>query len=191
MRDIYSIVQIRNILQGAIQYIKDWFTYITEMIYDLLGFELSWMSSKTDLVILKTRIIQLIYVLKAIIEAIAKNGLECGTSSNFSPAQLKFILEEELNKFTATQFKVQPDGTIEISPPGRTPLPDVEDLTEHIEDLTSPDVPEGAEDNKANKQKGIKSGVIIKDCLKDVSTAELERTRSWISEFERRGGGDG
>jgi hypothetical protein len=30
------------------------------------------------------------------------------------------------------------------------------------------------------------SGIIIKSCLKDVSSEELAKVRSWISDFERR-----
>ena len=32
---INSIVQLRNILQAGVQYVQDWFTYVTQMIYDL------------------------------------------------------------------------------------------------------------------------------------------------------------
>ena len=62
-----SIIQVRDIMQGAIQYVKDWFEYITQMIYDLLGTDFGWMSKKTDNTIIKSRIIQLIMMMKQLI----------------------------------------------------------------------------------------------------------------------------
>jgi hypothetical protein len=172
-----SIVQLRNIMQGAIQYVKDWFTYITQMIYDLLGTDFGWMNKKADTTMLKSRIIQLIFMIKAILEAVSKNGLECGTHSNFDRDQLKFILEEGLSRYTTTRFKVQPDGSILMTPLGAAPSPET---AEAVEQLEAPPV-EG-------EQKYVESGIIIKDCLKDVSKDDLENVRSWIADFEKRGG---
>jgi len=183
-----SIVQMRNILQGGIQYIKDWFTYITQMIYDLLGVDFGWMTAKSDNTILKSKVIQLILMVKSIIEAIAKNGLECGTHSNFNQAQLKYILEEELNNRTKTKFEVREDGTIQVRPPGATgtsePNPPVEGIgipgTVPGETITEPSKP-------TDKQKFVESGIIIKDCFKSVSAEELTQARAWIADFEKRG----
>jgi hypothetical protein len=188
---VNSIVQMRNILQGGIQYIKDWFTYITQMIYDLLGTDFGWMSTKADNTMLRSRIIQLILMVKSIIEAIAKNGLECGTHSNFNPAQLKYILEDELNGRTNTDFEVRPDGTIVVRPPTTTWPSDQteEDLPKEPGQIPGPlpgvvieePIPSG------DKQNYVESGIIIKDCFKSISATELEQARAWIADFEKKG----
>jgi len=184
---VESIVQMRNILQGAIQYIKDWFTYITQMIYDLLGTDFGWMTKKTDNTMLKSKIIQLIMMIKSIMQAVAKNGLECGTHSNFDQAQLKYILEEELNKFSTTKFEVRDDGTIEIRPPGHSPAPDLKELSAAIEDEIQGTMPGEKIGKPADKQKTVDSGIIIKDCFRNVARDELDQVRAWIADFEKRG----
>ncbi len=217
---INSIVQLRNILQSAIQYIKDWFTYITQMIYDLLGVDFGWMDKKTGTTVLKSRLIQMIFIIKAIIEAISKNGLRCGTHSNLDSEQTKFILEEGLNKFSGTTFKVQPDGSIKVFPPGTTAsTPSIQDLSDELtglEEAYKESAPGGSKrtkeasteqnemgvdmgpgigtvDDKAKarklRQKSVQSGIVVKNCLKDVTTEELIKARAWISEFERSSNG--
>lgn len=209
---VNSIVQIRNILQGAIQYVNDWFTYITQMIYDLLGTDIGWMEKKTGSTVQKSRIIQLIRIIKSILSAMSQNGLKCGSNSNFDQDQLKFILEEGLNKYSSTQFKVLDNGDIEVIPAGANTLPDAEDLSEQVAaDIAArdakagvgagaktttndmgvtvgPDI--GVVDNKVKteevKQKSIKSGIIVKNCLKDLTTEELNNAKQWIAEYERR-----
>jgi hypothetical protein len=196
---VNSIVQLRNILQAGVQYVNDWFTYVTQMIYDLLGTEVGWMAKKADNTMLKSRIIQLIMMVKSIMQAISKNGLECGTHSNFDPGQMKYILEKELNKRAepagASRFQVNDDGTIELLPPGRTTKPKVKDLTEDQQGVeidativvgTLPG--ETISEPDANEQKSVESGIIIKDCFKSVSYDELVHVREWIADFEKRGG---
>jgi hypothetical protein len=186
-----SIVQLRNITQGAIQYVKDWFTYVTQMIYDLLGVEIGWMSKKTDTSFLKTNIIQIIKLVQSIIESISKNGLECGANNQLTPPQLKDILEENLNKRSPFKFNVNDDGTIKMFPPSGN-LTKIEDNsdTEKPGKKTIPsavgDINESPSPATAMKEKTKESGIIIKSCLKDVSSEELSKVRNWISEFERR-----
>jgi hypothetical protein len=189
---ISSIVQLRNIIQGGIQYVKDWFTFLTQMIYDLLGVELGWMSKKTGTSYLKTNIIQLIAMVKSILESISKNGLECGTNNNFGTVQMRDILEDGLNKFSQTKFKVADDGTITMYPAGK-PV-DIKDLSNDIKkkiERKPIDSGVGQVEPKPNTEAEMRervkeSGIIIKSCLKDVSSEELAKVRSWISDFERR-----
>lgn len=184
---VSSIVQIRNIIQSAIQYVKDWFTYITQMIYDLLGVDFGWMKKKMDNTILKSRLIQLIYLIKAIIEAVSKNGLKCGNNTNFDQAQLKFVLEDGLNKYTGSKFEVKDDGSIVMLPPSGK-LPDAKDLSEKAKQQQDAKSGVGPVEVKEVTQKTTKSGIIIKNCLKDISTEEIQKVRSWIAEFEGRTG---
>jgi hypothetical protein len=202
---VASIVHLRNILQGAVQYVRDWFTYVTQMVHDLLGTDLGWMTKKADTTMLKSRLIQLIMLVKAMIKAVSENGLECGTHTNFNPSQMKFILEGELNRHSATQFEVQDDGTVAVIPPGRQAGPDVQDHTPTLETTPSgvEQVPEAvvpgtvpgetisAPKKPADKQKFVESGTIIKDCFKNVAQDELEQVRSWIADFEKRGSTNG
>ena len=187
---VNSIVQMRNILQGAVQYVKDWFTYITQMIYDLLGVDFGWMNKKADNTMIKSRIIEMILLVKSIAEAISKNGLECGTHSNFDQAQMKYILEDELNKVSDSKFKVLDDGTIRLYPPGKTATSSQLDTsvepTVGISGLVPGQVI--SEPNRpVDKQKHVESGIIIKDCFKSVSQDELLQARAWIADFEKRG----
>lgn len=194
---INSIVQLRNILQGGIQYVNDWFTYVTQMIYDLLGTEIGWMAKKADNTMLKSRIIQLIMMIKSIIQAISKNGLECGTHSNFDPQQMKYILEMELNRRAkpsgSSTFKVNDDGTIELLPPGRTTKPDVQDLTEDDKGIevgkiaVGPTPGEVVSEPAVDEQKSVESGIIIRDCFRNVGAEELAQVREWIADLEKRG----
>jgi hypothetical protein len=192
-----SIVQMRNILQGGIQYIRDWFTYITQMIYDLLGTDFGWMKNKTGSSFIKTNLIKLIALVKAIIQAVSKNGLKCGVNSNLDTDQVRFILEDTLNKYSPTQFKVMDNGDIEITPPGRD-LPDAKDFSrmasEELEKATKIDTGEGigeVSDQKASEvmQDTVESGIIVKNCLKDLTSEEATRAREWILEYERRSNG--
>jgi hypothetical protein len=202
-----SIIQMRNILQGGIQYVKDWFTYITQMIYDLLGVDFGWMSKKADNTMLKSRIVQLILMVKSILEAIAKNGLQCGTHSNFNSAQMKYILEEELNQNSSSQFEVLEDGSIHVIPSGTnntstTTITDHstisgDDINQDGTDSSSSQEDEipgiipgetiSEPDKPADKQKFVESGIIIKHCFKSVSAEELSQARAWIADFEKRG----
>jgi len=183
---VNSVVQMRNILQGAIQYMKDWFTYLTQMIYDLLGTDAGWMKKKTDTTKKKTEILQLIVLIKSIIEAIRKNGLECGKHTNFDPDQARFILEDTLNQTSPTQFSVKENGDIEVILPGKQPLPDTQDSSKTETDGIDAGPDLGIIDDKAKvKQKSVESGIIVKNCLKDVTTEELSRAQEWIAEFER------
>ena len=179
-------------------------SYVTQMIYDLLGTEIGWMAKKADNTMLKSRVIQLIMMVKSILQAISKNGLECGIHSNFSEAQMKYILEEELNRSSqasgSSKFRVNDDGTIEVLPPGRIVKPDIKDLTEpdksieadeaSSEDSTSGPTPDQqVQTPTADEQKSVESGIIIRDCFKSVSYEEMAQVRKWIADFEKRGGG--
>ncbi len=189
---IQSIVEMRNILQGGIQYVKDWFTYITQMIYDLLGVDFGWMSKKIDNTMLKSKIIELIMMVKSIIQAVAKNGLECGSHSNFDQGQMKYILEKELNKFSSSKFKVLDDGTIEMVLPGKGTTPSVEDLSDSIQDAVAENIPglipgQAIGQPSAPKQETISSRILIKNCFRSVTQEELQQVRDWIADFEKRG----
>ena len=201
---VNSIVQMRNIAQGAIRYIQDWFDYAVQMIYDLIGTNFGWMTKKGDNTLIKSRIIQLILMIKSIITAIAKNGLRCGIDSNFDEGQLKYVLEEGLNKFSDTQFKVNDDGTITVTPPSATTPPSVNDINKGIQqssDANTSGNKSGIESGVGKisdtaktdqvKQKTAESGIIIKNCLKDVTAEDLSKAREWIAEYERRTGGNG
>lgn len=192
-----SLLQMRNILQASIQYSSDWFTYITQMIYDLLGTDIAWMQKKTGSSFIKSRILQLILILKSIIEAVSKNGLECGLNSNFDEPQLKFILENTLNKFTTTKFVVNDNGTIEIIPPTVSNIPDVQDLSDEIKrtqdsDTTNSTIDAGngigevaVPQKEIVEQKAQESGIIVKNCLRGLSGDQLSEVQSWINEYER------
>lgn len=197
---INSVVQIRNILQAATQYVTDWFTYVTQMIYDLLGMDIGWMKNKTGSSFLKSRIIELILMIKSILEAISKNGLKCGVNSNFDIEQMRFVFENGLNRFSNSRFEVLDDGSIQITPPGANPLPDAEDLSNEI--ARSQEEDERGEGSKFKigedfgevsmptsdqvQQKVTKSGIIIKNCLKDLSSDQVAEAKAWITEYERR-----
>jgi hypothetical protein len=197
---INSIVQLRNILQSGVQYVQDWFTYITQMIYDLLGTEVGWMATKADNTMLKSRIIQLIMMVKAILQAISKNGLECGVHSNFSEAQMKYILEEELNKNSkksgSSTFRVNDDGTIEVLPPGQVIKPSVDNQTEPDQGIEggTPSIDTGTTPDEqinvptADEQNSVESGIIIRDCFKSIGHDDLVEMRKWIADFERSNG---
>ena len=192
---VNSIVQMRNIMQGAIRYIQDWFDYAIQMIYDLLGTDAGWMIKKRDNTFIKSKIIQLIAMVKAIIEAVSKNGLKCGVNSNFDEGQLKFILEDGLNKFSDVNFKVLDDGSIQVKMPNTPDLPTAEQSSDALESIQaeaqSPKNTESDVKTDQVKQKATESGIIIKNCLRDVSADELTRAREWIAEYERRTGGNG
>lgn len=185
---INSVVQLRNILQGAVQYVEDWFTYVTQMIYDLLGTEIGWMAKKADNTMLKSRVIQMIQMVRAIMRSIKKNGLQCGLDSNFSPAQLQYILEEELNPNpSSVNFVVNNDGTITLSQPGN-----VQDMTNNeipIKDksIQGPTPDQTISIQEAEVEKPVASGIVIKSCFKNFSKEDYQRTTKWIADFEKRG----
>lgn len=178
-----SIVELRIMLQAAIQYIKDWFEYITQMIYDLLGTDFGWMSKKTSNTMIKSRLIELILLVKSIIEAISKNGLECGKDTNYDASQMKYILEESLNKVSKNKFTVMQDGTIKMTLPGQDPV----SVNTTDNNVVTGSTPDSNIITQPIEQKTTKSGIIIKDCFKTISTDELSKVRSWIAEFENRG----
>ena len=184
------IIQMRNIVVGGIRYIQDWFTWATQLIYDLIGTDFGWMKKKMDNTILKSRIIQLIMMLKAIIEAIGKNGLQCGTHTNFDSGHLRFILEDIMSKNGPYKFEAQPDGSFIMK------LPATADGSasghENADGVNQPNNTQTAstKDNSANNgQNYLESGIIIKDCLKKVKESEVSKVREWIADFERRSDG--
>ena len=201
---VNSIVQTRNIMQGAIRYIQDWFDYALQMIYDLLGTDAGWMSNKAGSTQLKTNIIQIIAVIKAIIEAVSKNGLKCGIDTNFDENQLKFVLEEGLNQFSPTKYEVLDNGTIKVIPPTGQKTPTTKDSSSSSatskasekdaqatknQDTGTGSGP-GSDKGTQKKQKTIESGIIIKNCLRDITQQELTQARAWIAEYERRVSGN-
>lgn len=190
-----SIVQTRNIMQGAIQYVQDLFDYVTQMIYDLLGTDFGWMTNKSKSSRSKSSLIRLIAILKSLLEAVSKNGLECGINTNFDVPQMKFILEEAMGKYTDTKFKVADDGTVEIIPPGMTNIPEArDDSGGEVQEPTSVEVVNmgpGVGDIEvappaSSQQKPVKSGIIVKSCLKDMTKEQLTEARRWITEYERK-----
>ena len=173
---VAGMVQLRNVLQGAIEYVRDWFTYITQMIYDLLGTDIGWMQKKTDTTVLKNKIIQIIFFIKAIMKAIEDNGLECGEETNYDIEQLRFISEHFFTKQNPDfDFTVLNDGTLEISPTSQR-LAATKGTTEVKESIP------------VDRQEQPESSIIIKTCFKDVSADELVKAREWIADFEERGG---
>jgi len=190
---VNSVVQLRNIMQASIRYIQDWFDYAVQMIYDLLGTDFGWMTKKANNTVLKSRIIQMIMMIKSIIEATSRNGLRCGVNTNFDEGQLKFVLEEGFNKFSTTKFKVL-DGSIKVIMPNTNETPTIEQVKKATEEASIKtgvgDVSVSAKTDEV-KQKTVESGIIIKNCLRDVTADELTKTREWIAEYERRTGGNG
>jgi hypothetical protein len=177
------ILQMRNIIQGAIAYVQDWFDWVVQLVYDLLGTDFGWMKKKHGQTVLKSRVIQLIYMLKAIIEALLEeDAFECGVHTNINPEFMRRLLTKYMNRVSPYEFKERPDGTFELIRPGDTrPAPDIDDLAQ---DPTAE--VEGEQKHKTPEQKAAESGIIIKDCLKSVSTDELEKMRAWIRDFEKR-----
>lgn len=195
---VNSIVQLRDIVQSAIRYVQDWFNYAIQMIYDLLGVDFGWLSKKTDSSFLKSRVIQLIMLIKSLLETISKNGLQCGIHSNFDTPQMKYVLENSFNTFSSGyKFKMKDNGDIEVLPPGvNAVLPSVEDISSALNqqqadkdaeatktgDTTSPQ----AKLNEQTRQKTKESGIIVKNCLRDMTQEEVDQARQWISDYERR-----
>lgn len=186
-----SLVQLRNMLQGAAQWVKDWFDYITQMLYDILGTDIGWMSKKTGTLALKSNIIKMIFIVKAIAEAIDENGLKCGIDNNYDPQQMKFILEQGLNKNNpGSTFTVNDDGTVTLTPTDSASIPDTDIPTDTTSEdpVTSTSVPGDSINPEQTEQLTTDSGIIIKDCFKSVSDSQLAEAQKWISDFERRGG---
>lgn len=193
-----SIVQMRNVLQGSIQYMQDWFNYINQMVYDLLGTDFGWMQNKSKSTFSKSSVIQLISIIRALIEASNRNGLECGQNSNFDEPQMRFILEDAINKYTDTRFKVNDDGTVAIFPPGTYDIPETTDNStpqdnSDIESTPSDTIDGGSgigeipvSETPASEQKPVNSGIIVKNCLKDMTEQQLSDAREWIAEYERK-----
>lgn len=135
-------------------------------------------------------------LIKSILQAIDKNGLECGLHSNFDDAQLRYIIEDRLSSFSQTKFKVLKDGTIGVLPPGKhtSVSPDEKNVVLPPDESVAPDekldglVPGQtiSEPKKPqDEQKFIDSGIIIKDCFRNVTQQELEQVRNWIADFEK------
>ena len=184
---VNSVLQLRNILQAGIAYVQDWFEYVTQMIHDLLGTDFGWMNKKTDTTILKSRIIQLIYLIKALIDAISQNGLRCGVDSNFDQQQLKYVLETVMNSKSVTyQFAVNSDGSVEVIPPdGPLKAETIQLAQSHLEDKGEI-IPRPGEEPSVNEQKSVASGIVIKNCLKRVAAEDLNKVRTWIADFEKK-----
>lgn len=182
-----TIIEVRNIMQGAIQYIKDWFTYITQMIYDLLGVDIGWMSKKTGTTLLKSKLIQLIYIIKSIIEAVSKNGLQCGTHTNLDEPQMKYILENNLNKFVGSgkKFDIAPDGTIKLK--STTSDININKSTKSKPESSVTTTPDDKITINTNEQDSDDSYTVVRNCFKSVSKEELENVKKWITDFENRG----
>ena len=167
------------------------------MIYDLLNVDIGWMQKKTGSSVIKSKVLQLIILIKAIIEAVNKNGLNCGTDSNFDEPQMKYILEDTLSKYTDTKFKVNEDGTITITMPGGDVISTTDNSSETSDsdtvttDTTSTDsVDTGIGSvtipTTTNiEQKAQKSGIIIKNCLRGLNLDQIKEVESWFIEYER------
>lgn len=196
---VNSVIQLRNMMQAGIAYVQDWFEYITQMIHDLIGTDFGWMSKKTDNSIIKSRLIQLIYVLKAVMQAISRNGLECGLESNFDTKQMKYILEVALNNISNTyQFAVNPDGSVSVIPPDGPLNPEATDdiqagvsptaySANKVPTVPTTGIPTTSETAKTQEQESVSSGILVKNCLKKVSGDDIDRVRQWIADFERGG----
>lgn len=183
---VQSLVETRNIVQGAIQYIQDWFEYITQMVYDLIGTDIGWMSKKTDTTVLKSRIVQLIYMIDAIIESISDNGLECGINSNFDEGQLKFILQNKMNDMITgnRQFEVKDDGSIVLTYKKQAKVTDNSAKSDtNAQKISNTGTPSDTITAEPIEQ----SSVVIRDCFKSVSKEELDKAKQWIAEFQNKG----
>jgi hypothetical protein len=179
------IIQMRNIIQGAIAYVQDWFDYVVQLIYDLLGTDFGWMMKRLDQTVLKSRIIQLIYMIIAIIDAFMNTDLKCGTNTNLNPAHMDYMIGTAMNRLSPFKFIKKPDGTFEVIPPGRTQSQkDPQELMQQAKAIMD----EGKASKVTAEQKAAESGIIIKDCLKKVSADDLNKVRQWIRDFERRSG---
>lgn len=190
-----SLVQIRNVLQASVQYANDWFKYITQMIYDLLNMDFGWMKRKTGTSYIKSRVVQIIAIIKAILEARNKNGLECGLNSNFDENQMKFILENTLSNYTNTNFKVNDeDGTISIVVPGTEDLSTSDQSIEETDSNVTDDNSDTNIDTTVGsvtiptsskiEQKAQESGIIIENCLRGLKKDQINEVKSWISNYE-------
>lgn len=183
---VEPIVQMRNIIQGGIAYIQDWFDYVVQLIHDLLGTDFGWMKKKMGQTMLKSRIIQLIYMLLAIIDAIRNTDLECGVNTNINPEHMDYMLGVAMNKLTPFKFVKRPDGSFEMLPPGEEKTQrDPQDLMQEAEAMM-----EGEEEKVTAEQKAAKSGIIIKNCLREVKADDLEKVRGWIADFEKKSTSD-
>lgn len=179
---VEPIVQMRNIIQGAIAYIQDWFDYVVQLIFDLLGTDFGWMMKKMGQTMLKSRIVQLIYMLLAIIDAVKNTDLECGTNTNLNPEHMDYMLGVAMNKLTPYTFIKRPDGSFEMLPPGEAKTEkDPQELMQEAKATM-----EGDEDEPTAEQKAAKSGIIVKNCLREVKADDLSKVREWISDFEKR-----
>jgi len=188
---VNSVVQLRNILQGAVQYVNDWFTYVTQMIYDLIGTDIGWMSKKSDTTMIKSNIIQMIMMIKAIMQAIKKNGLKCGIDSNFDQGQLQYILEDELNNnpSAAVKFNVDPNGEISITQPGddRSAQLGASAPTANTETVQGMTPDSTLSVNVTEQEKPVSRGTVIKNCFKNVRAEDDSEVRKWIADLEKRG----
>lgn len=191
---VSPIIQMRNIVIGGVRYVQDWFKWATQLIYDLIGTDFGWMNKKMDNTILKSRIIQLIKMIKAILEAEAKNGLECGINTNFDSSHLRFILEDVMSKQGPYKFKARKDGDFDLILP--TTASGSASGSQNASGINLPnDQPQGTIDNisstssTTDEQKTISSGIVVKDCLKQVKESEASKVREWIADFERRSNG--
>jgi len=182
---IDPIIQVRNIIQAAIAYVQDWFDWATQLIYDLLGTDFGWMSNKMGQTMLKTNIIQLIFMIEALLSAIVKNGLKCGTDTNFDEEQLRYILEKQLSGKTGYTFTALPDGSFKLVAATATPNESQDGSGDTIStsEATAQPISTGT---GSGAQKTSESGIIIKDCLKEVSAQDLSKVREWIADFEKR-----
>jgi hypothetical protein len=153
------------------------------MIYDLLGFDIGWMAKKTGTTTLKSNIIQMIFIIKAIIEAIAKNGLECGTESNYDQKQMKFILEQALNPKLpdGTKFTVKENGEVVLT------QKDIAKTIDNSKQQKDKEAKPFTGDKANDKIEQEYVTTTIKDCFRSVSKEELSKAREWISDFEKGG----
>jgi hypothetical protein len=167
------------------------------MIYDLLGIEIAWMQDKTGSTILKTNIIQMIMLVKAVLEAIKRTDLDCGLNTNMDQDRMKDLIENVLPKYTDNKFTVLDNGDIVMVPHGSV-IQDPSQIKETIKEkkevgkpattsVTKPSDSVISPAKPQSEQKVEESAIIIKSCLNNVSSDSLAKVRSWISDFEKRG----
>jgi len=190
---VSGVVQIRNIAQTSISYINDWFTYISQMIYDLLGTEIGWMKNKSGTTKIKTDIIQILKLIKSIIQAISKNSLRCGTDSNLDPSQMKYIVEKELSDMTPYDFSVKDNGDVQIDLPGKSKAKSTSDKSSLDDDAETPSATEtvstavgDVNTSPGIKQSSQKSSILVKSCFSKTDVENVQKVQKWIDYYERR-----
>ena len=118
------------------------------------------------------------------------DDLDCGIHSNIDDPKMEQVMTEFMNRVSPYEITRRPDGTYLLREPDDAgPVPSVTELAK--DPTVDVDGPEEHVPEDKKEQETSKSGIIIKDCMKKVSSDELAKIRSWIADFEKRSGVNG